>query len=107
MLLLALAWLAGALVALLAWHAAAPLRRWRLRGIPGPRPVPLLGNLPQLARRGRMAALHAWAAEFGPVYKARAPESGITPRITNTIASPLTPGTRSDLAGLHAGGCGC
>jgi hypothetical protein len=69
----ALAWLAVALGASLAWHAAAPVARWRLRHLPGPRGAwPLLGHLPQMARRGRGACLDAWAAQHGGIFKARA-----------------------------------
>jgi hypothetical protein len=63
---------AALLAAALTWHLAAPVASWRLRHIPGPRAWPLLGNLPHLMRHGRIASLDAWAAQYGPLYKARA-----------------------------------
>ena len=67
----ALPWLVAVLCTALALHAAAPLASWRLRALRGPRPWPLLGNLPQMARRGRTAAFEAWAVEYGPMFKVR------------------------------------
>jgi hypothetical protein len=65
--------LAALLAAALAWYLAAPVASWRLRHIRGPRAWPLLGNLPHLMRHGRGASLDAWAAQYGPLYKACAP----------------------------------
>ena len=42
-----------------------------LESLPGPRPWPLLGNLPQIDPLRMHAKLEAWAHEFGPLYRVR------------------------------------
>ena len=39
--------------------------------MPGPRPWPLVGNLPQVDPQRMHAALEAWADEYGPLYRFR------------------------------------
>ncbi len=49
------------------WTSRSPLQ-----SIPGPRPLPLLGNVLQLKEvRNRHKTLHQWHKEFGPVCKLR------------------------------------
>lgn len=46
----------------------APAYR-RLADLPGPRPLPLLGNLHQLHRERLHQDMEAWAREYGPLFK--------------------------------------
>ncbi len=49
---------------------AAPALR-EIAGLPGPRGLPLLGNLLQLDRARPHQAVEAWAREFGPLFRLR------------------------------------
>lgn len=46
-------------------YSLHPVKRWRYRHIPGPRPWPLLGNLVTLLRDGSEVAVSRWAAQYG------------------------------------------
>ncbi len=43
--------------------------RYRLHDLPGPKPLPLLGNMHQINPRQFHLDLERWAREFGPAYK--------------------------------------
>lgn len=43
--------------------------RYRLSDLPGPRPLPLLGNMHQINPRQVHLDLERWAREFGPTYR--------------------------------------
>jgi cytochrome P450 len=47
----------------------APIRR--VADVPGPRGLPLLGNMFQVEVERLHAQLEAWAAQYGPIYRAR------------------------------------
>jgi Cytochrome P450 len=61
--------LAVLLLAFLIAYGFRPLTLWRLRHIPGPRPVWLLGNLPDIVRLGKHEAFRQWAKQYGPMFK--------------------------------------
>ena len=44
-------------------------RRWRMRNIPGPRPLWLLGNVLQMSGRFMPDVISDWAAKHGPVFR--------------------------------------
>ncbi|KAK9821169.1 hypothetical protein WJX74_003820 [Apatococcus lobatus] len=46
-----------------------PLARFRLRKVPGPSPLPLLGNLAEIKTRGECFALDYWTSEYGSIFK--------------------------------------
>ncbi len=50
--------------------AAAPSARWRrYEDLPGPRGIPLFGNLLQIEAGRLHLQLEAWCAEYGPIFK--------------------------------------
>eukprot|EP00198_Chlamydomonas_reinhardtii_P000935 XP_001690270.1 cytochrome P450, CYP711 clan [Chlamydomonas reinhardtii] len=58
------------LALLLALHVLAdPLQRWRLRHIPGPPALPLLGSVPAMMRAGGPFFFRQCFAKYGPVFK--------------------------------------
>ena len=67
--------------------AAGPLT---VADLPGPRPLPLLGNLPTFARGGTPhRALYRWRERYGPTYRMRLPGSDVvvtsSPQIIETV----------------------
>jgi hypothetical protein len=61
-----------ALASLLALALCAPLARWRLRSIPGPRSLPIVGSLPEVLRRGSFALFSEYRERYGGAFQARA-----------------------------------
>ncbi|KAK9820625.1 hypothetical protein WJX72_012453 [[Myrmecia] bisecta] len=62
-----------AFVALLAVEVVSVIfhmrERYRLRAFPGPKPAPLLGNLPELRRKTNFIAYADWAKQYGPQFR--------------------------------------
>ena len=50
-------------------EAASPTPGRTVASLPGPRPWPLVGNLPQVDAERMHATLEAWADEYGPLYR--------------------------------------
>ena len=46
-----------------------PLKRWRLRHVPGPRPMWLVGSIPLIATKGWYAAMQELSEQYGPIFK--------------------------------------
>ncbi|PNH05177.1 hypothetical protein TSOC_008592 [Tetrabaena socialis] len=63
-----------------------PVQRWRLRRIPGPPALPLVGCLPQMMRWGGPTCYRRCAAKYGPVFK-------VAPRVPHAHA-PFGYGSR-------------
>jgi hypothetical protein len=61
---------AATLLAVLLLALVAPLTRWRLRSIPGPFTMPIVGSLPEALRRGSFALFAEYRARYGGVFKA-------------------------------------
>ncbi len=64
----------GAVVAATLWRY---FRRSSLDDIPGPTPLPLLGNALQINKKMPPITLHRWYKEYGPVYKVHFPEGPV------------------------------
>ena len=53
---------------------SAPSQSWRhLADLPGPRPLPLLGNLHQMERARVHQDMEAWSRQYGPLFRVTVP----------------------------------
>jgi len=57
----------GALLSLFIYGLNLP-RRWKLRHLPGPTPLPFLGNLASVAKNGLHVQRNVWTTTYGPVF---------------------------------------
>ncbi len=61
----------------------------RLEDLPGPRPLPLVGNALQIERTTMHRTIEAWAAEYGPMFLLRTGSQKILVVTDPKVAEPL------------------